>query len=66
MDEDYEINVRAQEDQRNNLEVLRNMKVTYRDMGMDGIIRQVPLSSFASIDYVNTYGGIKRKQKSGS
>ena len=32
-------------------------------MGMGGIIRQVPLSSFASIDYVNTYGGIKRKQE---
>lgn len=63
VDEDYEINVRAKEDQRNNLEVLRNMKVTYRDMGMDGIIRQVPLSAFANIDYVNTYGGIKRKQE---
>lgn len=61
--EDYEINVRAQEDQRNNLEAIRNMKVTYRDMGMGGIIRQVPLSSFAQIDYVNTYGGIKRKQE---
>ncbi len=61
--EDYEINVRAKEDQRNNLDALRNMKVTYRDMGMGGIIRQVPLSSFATIDYVNTYGGIKRKQE---
>lgn len=60
--EDYEINLRANESQRNNLDALRNMKVTYRDMGMGGIIRQVPLSSFASIDYVNTYGGIKRKQ----
>jgi multidrug efflux pump len=62
-DEDYEINLRATEAQRNNLDALRNMKVTYRDMGMGGIIRQVPLSSFASIDYVNTYGGIKRKQE---
>ncbi|SDM59788.1 Multidrug efflux pump subunit AcrB [Daejeonella rubra] len=61
--EDYEINLRANESQRNNLDALRNMKVTYRDMGMGGIIRQVPLSSFASIDYVNTYGGIKRKQE---
>ena len=63
VDEDYEINLRATQDQRNNLDALRNMKVTYRDMGMGGIIRQVPLSSFASIDYVNTYGGIKRKQE---
>ncbi len=61
--EDYEINLRANESQRNNLDALRNMKVTYRDMGMGGIIRQVPLSSFASVDYVNTYGGIKRKQE---
>ena len=61
--EDYEINLRANESQKNNLDALRNMKVTYRDMGMGGIIRQVPLSSFATIDYVNTYGGIKRKQE---
>lgn len=63
VNEDYEINVRAQEDQRNNLQALRNMRITYRDMGMGGIIRQVPLSSFADINYVDTYGGIKRKQQ---
>lgn len=63
VNEDYEINVRAKEDQRNNIEALRNMKVTYRDMGMNGIIRQVPISAFAKIDYINTYGGIKRKQQ---
>ena len=61
--EDYEINLRAQEDQRNNLQALRNMKVTYRDMALGGIIRQVPMSSFGDIEYVNTYGGIKRKQQ---
>lgn len=60
---DYGINLRSNESQRNNLDALRNMKVTYRDMGMGGVIRQVPLSSFASIDYINTYGGIKRKQE---
>ncbi|MGX5690901.1 efflux RND transporter permease subunit [Arcticibacter tournemirensis] len=63
VNEDYEINVRVREDQRNNLEALRNMKLTYRDMAMNGTIRQVPISSFANIDYINTYGGIKRKQQ---
>lgn len=63
VDEDYDITLRSQENQRNNLDALRNMRVTYRDMGMGGAIRQVPLSSFANIDYVNTYGGIKRKQE---
>lgn len=63
LDEDYEINLRAIESQRNSLEALRNLKITYRDMGMGGMIRQVPVSAFAKIDYVNTYGGIKRKQQ---
>jgi multidrug efflux pump len=62
LNEDYEINIRAKEDQRNNLEALRNMKMTYRDMAMGGTIRQVPMSSFANIDFIDTYGGIKRKQ----
>jgi multidrug efflux pump len=61
--EDYPINIRLQEDQRNNIDALRNLKLTYRDMGMGGIIRQVPMSSFANIEYVNTYGGINRKQQ---
>ena len=63
VNDDYQINLRAREDQRNNIEALRNIKITYRDMGMGGVVRQVPLSSFATIDYVNTYGGIKRKQQ---
>jgi multidrug efflux pump subunit AcrB len=63
VDEDYDITLRSQENQRNNLDALRNMKMTYRDMAMGGQIRQVPLSSFANVDYVNTYGGIKRKQE---
>lgn len=61
--EDYEINVRALENQRNNIDVLRNMKITYRDMGMNGIIRQVPIAAIADVKFVNTYGGIKRKQQ---
>jgi len=61
--EDYEINIRSKDDQKNNIEILRNTKMTYRDMAMGGQIRQVPISSFADIQYVNTYGGIKRKQQ---
>ncbi|MEY3679178.1 MAG: hypothetical protein RI924_1319 [Bacteroidota bacterium] len=63
LNEDYEINLRAPSDQRNNLDALRNMKITYRDMAMGGMIRQVPLASFAEIDFVNTYGSVKRKQQ---
>jgi multidrug efflux pump subunit AcrB len=30
-------------------------------MNMGGMIRQVPLSSFADVKYTSTYSGIKRK-----
>jgi len=63
LNDDYPINLRSREEQRNNLDALRNMKVTYRDMAMGGMIRQVPLASFANVEYVNTYGSVKRKQQ---
>ncbi len=59
--DEYPIQLRYQEDQRNNLDVLLNLKITYRDMNMAGAIRQVPLASVANIHYANTFGGIKRK-----
>jgi multidrug efflux pump len=59
----YPIQLRYQYDQRNNIEALRNLKITFRDMNMGGILRSVPLSSFADVQYSNTYGGIKRKMQ---
>ncbi|HMT28780.1 MAG TPA: efflux RND transporter permease subunit, partial [Bacteroidia bacterium] len=41
----------------------RNMKITYRDMNMGGMVRQVPLSAFTDIKYSSTYAGIKRKNQ---
>jgi multidrug efflux pump len=59
----YPIQLRYKYDQRNNIEALRNLKITFRDMNMGGILRSVPLSSFAQVEYTNTYGGIKRKMQ---
>ncbi|MGE0568808.1 MAG: efflux RND transporter permease subunit, partial [Bacteroidia bacterium] len=61
--EDYPIMLRYKKSQRNNIEELQNLKITYRDMNMGGAIRQVPLSAFAKVDYSSTYGGIKRKNQ---
>jgi multidrug efflux pump len=61
-EDNYEIDVRAQEDQRNNIDALRNLKITYRDMATGGSIRQVPISAFTDIRYTNTYANIKHKQ----
>ncbi|MFL5764522.1 MAG: efflux RND transporter permease subunit [Bacteroidia bacterium] len=59
----YPIQIRYKYEQRNNIEALRNLKITFRDMNMGGILRSVPLSSFATVEYSNTYGGIKRKMQ---
>lgn len=61
--DDYPIMLRYNKSQRNNIEELQNLKITYRDMNMGGAIRQVPLSAFAKVDYTSTYGGIKRKNQ---
>jgi multidrug efflux pump subunit AcrB len=61
--DDYPIMVRLKKEQRNNIDIVKNLPVTYRDMGMGGAVRQVPLGSFADLDYGNTYGGIKRKDE---
>src|SRR5690606_18941095 len=45
---------------RENIDALLDMRITYRDMNT-GLVRQIPLSSVATIEYGNTYGGIKRK-----
>jgi multidrug efflux pump len=61
--DEYPIQLRYKYDQRNNIEALRNLKITFRDMTMGGILRSVPLSAFCDIEYSNTYGGIKRKMQ---
>lgn len=59
--DDYPITLRLNEGQRENIDAIRNMPIVYRDMGMGGIVRQVPVSSFADVRYATTYGGIKRQ-----
>jgi Cu/Ag efflux pump CusA len=44
--DDYPITLRVQRDQRNNIDIIRNLNITYRDMGIGGAVLQVPLSSF--------------------
>jgi multidrug efflux pump subunit AcrB len=61
--DEYPIQLRYAYNQRTNIEALKNMKITYRDMSMGGMIRNVPLSAFVDIRYENSYGGIKRKNQ---
>ncbi len=58
--DEYPVQLRYAYNQRTNVDALKNLKITYRDMNMNGAIRQVPLSAFCDISYSSTYGGIKR------
>jgi multidrug efflux pump len=62
-EDDYQIKVRALESQRSNLDALRNLKITYRDLATGGAIRQVPISAFTDVRYTTTYSNIKHKQQ---
>jgi multidrug efflux pump len=55
----YPIMLRFEENQRKDIEQLLNLTITYRDMN-SGLLRQIPLSVVAKIDYVNSYGQINR------
>lgn len=59
-EDQYPIVLRYNDYVRENIDRLMNLKITYRDM-TTGLLRQIPLSSVASIKYQNTYGGINRQ-----
>jgi multidrug efflux pump len=58
-EEQYPIMLRFEEDQRNDIEQLLNLTIAYTDMNT-GILRKIPLSAVAKIDYINSYGQINR------
>jgi len=58
-EDQYSIMLRFTKYQREDLEQLLNLTITYRDM-TSGLIRQIPLSVVAHVEYVNSYGQINR------
>jgi multidrug efflux pump subunit AcrB len=61
VDDEYPVQLRYNFDQRIDIETIRNLKISYRDMNMGGMIRSVPISAVCDIRYDYTYAGIKRK-----
>ena len=59
-EDEYNIVVRYNTAQRNDLQSLLNMRITFRDFNT-GKIRQVPISSVAKFDFTSTPGMVKRK-----
>lgn len=58
-EDQYPIEVRYKSDQRKDIDLLMNHKITYRDMN-SGQLRQIPLSAVANLKYQNSVGGINR------
>ncbi len=59
--EEYKIQLRNQEMQRQNLSSLLNMNITFRDM--TGAVKSVPISSLVTVEPTSTFGSIKRKNQ---
>jgi multidrug efflux pump len=57
-EDEYPIQLRLMEDQRNNLAKLMNQKITFRE---DGQVYQLPISAVADVKYQTTYNSIRRK-----
>lgn len=60
MEDEYPIQLRYSEETRKNINNLINVPITFRDMNT-GMLKEIPLSSLATIDYGSSYGGIKRQ-----
>ena len=61
-EDEYKIQLRNRETQRQTISQLLNMRITYRDF-TTGQIKQVPISSVVKVDLGSTYGSIKRKNQ---
>ncbi|HLN74772.1 MAG TPA: efflux RND transporter permease subunit [Prolixibacteraceae bacterium] len=61
-EDEYPIMLRYTKATRDNMNALVNLDITYRDMNT-GILRSIPLSTVAKVDYTSTYAGIKRQDQ---
>ncbi len=59
-EDEVPIQIRLKKDQRENINSVENLNLTFRDMNMGGVLRSVPMSALADIKYSNTLGGIRR------
>jgi multidrug efflux pump subunit AcrB len=62
-EDEYPIQLRLKADNRDQAEKLLSLNITYRDMTMGGVLRQVPLNSVAKISYSTTFSQINRKNQ---
>jgi multidrug efflux pump subunit AcrB len=59
-EDEYKIQLRYTDLQRNNVTDLMNMRITFMDMNTMRV-KSIPISAVATVDYTSTTGAVKRK-----
>ena len=61
--EEYPVMLRLKADDRDQIEKLLAMNISYRDMTVGGMFRQIPISTLATVRYESVYSGINRRNQ---
>ena len=61
--DEYKIQLRNNELQRNDLSNLLNMRVSFRDIASGGQIKNIPISALVKVEPTSTFGSVKRKNQ---
>jgi multidrug efflux pump subunit AcrB len=61
--DEYKIQLRNNELQRQSLTNLLNMRISFRDIASGGAIKNIPISSLVSVEPTSTLGSVKRKNQ---
>ena len=62
-EDEIPIQVRLKPEQRENIDAVENLNITFRDMNMGGVLRSVPMAALSEVKYTTTYGGIRRQDQ---
>ncbi len=61
--DEYKIQLRNNELQRKSLSELLNMRVSFKDMAMNGAQKNIPISALVKVEPTSTFGSVKRKNQ---
>ncbi|HTL09136.1 MAG TPA: efflux RND transporter permease subunit, partial [Chitinophagaceae bacterium] len=61
--DEYKIQLRNNELQRQSLTNLLNMRISFRDIASGGAIKNIPISSLVTVEPTSTLGSVKRKNQ---
>jgi len=61
--DEYKIQLRNNEIQRQSLTNLLNMRINFRDMASGGAIKSIPISALVTVEPTSTLGSVKRKNQ---